>query len=108
MEEITYKDFAKMDLRVATIERVEMVPGADKLYNLTLNLGREKRTIIAGIKPYYNAADLHGKQIVIIANLQPKKIKGILSHGMLLAGQDNSSVSVLRPDRKLENGSKVM
>ena len=108
MEEVTYKDFAKMDLRVVTIENVESIQGADKLFKITVNMGREKRTIVAGMKPYYGAGDLQGKQVVIIANLEPKKIRGITSHGMMLAGQDERSVAVLRPDKRLENGAKVL
>jgi len=106
--EISYKDFAKLDLRVGTVERVEPVPGADKLYKLTVNLGGEKRTLVAGLRPYYQEADLHGKQIVIVANLQPKRIKGIESHGMLLAAQDSSKVALLRPDRHVEEGARVL
>jgi methionyl-tRNA synthetase len=106
--EVSYKDFAKLDLKVGTIERIEAVPGADKLYKLTVNIGREKRTLVAGLRPYYNEADLHGKQIVVVANLQPKRIKGIESHGMLLAAQDDSVVAVLRPDRHVGNGSRVL
>lgn len=108
VETVSYKDFAKLDLKVGTIERIELVPGADKLYKLTVNIGREKRTLVAGLRPYCEQADLHGKQIVIIANLEPKRIKGIESHGMLLAAQDNSRVSILRPDKHVENGSRVM
>ena len=108
MEEVTYKDFAKMDLRVVTIENVESIQGADKLFKLTINTGMKKRTIVAGIKPYYNASDLQGKQVIIIANLEPRKIRGITSHGMMLAGQDERTVAVLRPDKKLNNGAKVL
>jgi len=106
--EISYKDFAKLDLRVGTIERVESVPGADKLYKLTVDLGGEKRTLVAGLRPYYHEADLHGKQIVVVMNLQPKRIKGIESHGMLLAAQDSSTVALLRPDRHVEEGARVL
>lgn len=108
MEEITYKDFAKLDLKIGTVESVDDVPGADKLYKLTVEIGRERRTLVAGLGPYYRKADIHGKQIVVITNLQPKTIKGITSHGMLLAAQDGSTVAVLRPDRKLSSGSRVL
>jgi methionyl-tRNA synthetase len=108
METVSYKDFAKLDLRVGKVERIEEVRGADKLYKLTVDLGREKRTLVAGLRPYYQPADLHGKQLIVIANLQPKRIKGIESHGMLLAAQDGSTVAVLRPDRAVGEGSKVL
>ncbi len=107
MEKVSYKDFARLDLRVGTVEKVETVQGADKLYKLTVDLGREKRTLMAGLRPFYEPADLHGKQIVIIANLEPRRIRGVESQGMLLAAQDNAVVAVLRPDRKVENGSKI-
>lgn len=105
---ITYSDFAKLDLRVGTIEKVERVKGADRLYQLEINLGTEKRTLVAGIRQWYEVMDLVRKQVVMIVNLEPKIIKGIKSHGMLLAGQDSSTVALLRPDLKLQNGAKVM
>ena len=108
MADISYKDVAKLDLKVGTIERVENIPGADKLYKLTMDMGREKRTLVAGLGPYYQMADLHGKQTVVITNLQPKTIKGVTSHGMLLAAQDGSIVSILRPDKRVSNGSRVL
>ena len=108
MAEVSYKDFAKLDLKVGTIEKVEVVEGADKLYKLTVNLGKEKRTIVAGLRPFYDIADMQGKQVVIIANLEPKIIKGIPSQGMLLAADDGKTVALLRPDRKVENGAKVL
>jgi len=107
-ELVSYKDFARLDLKVGTIERIELVPGADKLYKLTVNIGYEKRTLVAGLRPYCEQADLHGKQVVMVTNLEPKRIKGIESHGMLLAAQDDSVVSVLRPDRHVKDGSRVL
>ena len=107
MEKVTHSDFAKLDLRVGTIERVEVVQGADKLYKLTVNIGSSKRTLVAGLRPYCEQADLHGKQVVIVANLEPRRMKGIESNRMLLAAQNNSIVAVLRPDRRVENGAKI-
>ena len=107
MGNVTYADFAKLDLRVGTIESVELVEGADKLYKLSVNIGNSKRTLVAGLRPYYEQADLHGKQIVIIANLEPRRVKGVESQGMLLAAQDNNAVAILRPEKRMENGSKV-
>ena len=103
-----YSDFAKMDLRVGTIRTVERVEGADKLYKLLVDLGTEKRTLVAGIKPWYEPMDLNGHQVIVIVNLEPKIIKGIRSHGMLLAAQDSSKVSLLRPDKRTDNGAKVL
>ncbi|MBR9681202.1 MAG: hypothetical protein GOV00_00170 [Candidatus Altiarchaeota archaeon] len=108
MVDVKYSDFAKLDLRVGTVEKADRVQGADKLYKLEVNLGTEKRTLVAGLRQWYEPMDLIGKQLIIIANLEPKIIKGIKSHGMLLAGQDSSKVALLRPDMRLDNGAKVM
>jgi methionyl-tRNA synthetase len=98
----------KMDLRVAEIKACEDVTGADKLYKLTIDMG-EERTIVAGIKLYYAKEDLVGKKIAVVSNLEPRKLRGIESHGMLLAASsdDKSSVVLLAVDREIANGSKI-
>ena len=108
MDNITFDDFMKLDLRVAEIKACEDVPGADKLYKLTIDLG-EERTIVAGIKLYYTKEELVGKKIAVVANLEPRKLRGIESHGMLLAAstEDKSSVVLLTLDRDITNGSKI-
>lgn len=108
MDNIAYDDFVKMDLRIAEITSCEDIEGADKLYKLTID-GGETRTIVAGIKLHYAKEDLIGKKIVIIANLEPRKLRGIVSHGMLLAAstEDKSSVVLLTPDKSIPNGSSV-
>ncbi len=108
MDNITFDDFAKIDLRVAEIKSCEEIEGADKLYKLDIDVG-EERTIVAGIKQHYAKDELIGKKIVIVANLEPRKLRGILSHGMLLAAsnEDKSSVVLLTPDKDIPNGSKV-
>lgn len=104
-EEITLEDFEKLDLRVATIESVEDHPNADKLYILNLKLGQEKRTIVSGIKDYYKKEDLVGKQIIIVANLKPIKLRGVESKGMLLAAKDkNGNLSLASLMDKIEDG----
>ncbi|HDR53185.1 MAG TPA: hypothetical protein ENN60_00705 [archaeon] len=105
---VSYSDFAKLDLRVGTIKQVRPVQGADKLYELTVNLGTETRTLVAGIRKWYEITDLVEQQVVVIANLEPKVIKGIRSHGMLLAAQDETTVAFLKPVRKVREGSKVL
>jgi methionine--tRNA ligase beta chain len=105
--EITYEDFAKLDLKVATIKEVEEIPEADKLYKLTLDDGEKERTIAAGIKQHYEKEDLVGKQIIIIANLAPRKLKGITSEGMLLAADENGKPTLLIPEEKVEEGSEI-
>ena len=104
-EEITLEDFEKLDLRLATIESVEDHPNADKLYILNLKLGQEKRTIVSGIKDYYKKDDLIGKQIIIVANLKPIKLRGVESKGMLLAAKDkNGNLSLASLMDKIEDG----
>jgi methionyl-tRNA synthetase len=108
VENITFDDFTKCDLRVAEIKACEEVPGADKLYKLTIDVG-EERTIVAGIKAYYAGEELIGKKIAVVANLEPRKLRGIMSHGMLLAAsnEDKTSVVLLTLDKDIPNGSKI-
>lgn len=86
-EKISFADFQKLDLRVAKILNVEDIEGADKLYKLTIDLGKElgERIIVAGIKDFYNKEELKNKKIIVVANLEPKKLRGTESNGMLLA-----------------------
>jgi methionine--tRNA ligase beta chain len=108
MENIAFDDFLKMDIRVAEIKTCEEIPGADKLYKLTIDVG-EERQIVAGIKQFYSAEELVGKKIAVIANLEPRKVRGILSHGMLLAAssEDKASVVLLSPDKDIAAGSRI-
>ncbi len=106
-ELVSYDDFKKLDIRVALIESVEKVPKADKLYKLSITLGDEKRTLVAGLAEQYKAEELKGKKIVILANLEPRKLRGILSEGMLLAAVDGDVVSVLTPDKNIPPGAKI-
>lgn len=108
MENITFDVFQSMDLRVAQIRNCEEVEGADKLYKLTIDVG-EERTIVAGIKQFYTKDELLGKKIVVVTNLEPRKLRGILSHGMLLAAssEDKTSVVLLTLDKEIPNGSKI-
>ena len=86
---------------------MEKVPKADKLYKLFIALGDEKRTLVAGLAEQYKADELKGKKIVILANLEPRKLRGILSQGMLLAAVDGDIVSVLTPDKEVSSGAKI-
>lgn len=109
---ITYEDFAKLDLRIATIVSAEPHPNADRLLKLQVDLGGEKRQICAGIKQYYDPATLVGKQIVVVANLAPRTIRGEVSNGMLLAasakdGDEVRDVVVLQPIKEVPSGSTV-
>ncbi|MFW9818831.1 MAG: methionine--tRNA ligase [Candidatus Thorarchaeota archaeon] len=106
-ELISYDDFKKLDIRVALVENVEKVPKADKLYKLSIDLGTEKRTLVAGLAEHYKAEDLKGKKIVVLTNLEPRKLRGILSQGMLLAAVEGENVSILVPDKDLPPGAKI-
>jgi len=106
---IGYDDFSKLDMRVAEIQRVEEIKGADKLFKLTVSIGPEIRTICAGIKQFYSSEELKGKKIIVLTNLEPRTLKGIESQGMLLAAGnlDETNISLLTIDREIEVGSKV-
>ena len=106
--ECTIDDFAKVDLRVATIVSAEAVEGADKLLKLTLDLGGEQRQVLSGIKAAYRVEDLVGRQTVMIANLAPRKMKFGLSEGMVLAaGPGGSEIFLLEPDQGAIAGQRI-
>ena len=106
-DKISIDDFAKVELRVAQIKTVEKVENADKLYKLTIDLGSEQRTIVSGIVPYYTQEELLNKKIVVVANLKPAKLRGIVSNGMLLAAGDGDLVKLLTVDDSIANGTKI-
>ncbi|RKY36657.1 MAG: hypothetical protein DRP73_03015 [Candidatus Omnitrophota bacterium] len=104
---LSFNDFQKMELVIGRIKEVEDHPNADKLYVLKVSVGDEERTLVAGIKSYYSREDLVGKQIVVVKNLEPAIIRGVKSEGMLLAAQDSQGVSILIPDREVEDGAGI-
>jgi len=105
---VDYADFAKLDLRLAHIVAAEKVAKADKLLKLTVSLGAETRTVVAGIAEHYKPEDVVGLQVVIVANLKPAKIRGIESQGMVLAASDGELLSLVAPIKStLGAGSKV-
>ena len=106
---IQYEDFAKLDLRIGTIKSAEDHPNADKLIVLQVDLGDQQRQILAGLRGHYEAADMVGKQIVIVANLAPRMMRGLESQGMLLAAADKggSSFVLVSPERPVEPGGGV-
>lgn len=106
-DEITIEDFAKIDLRVATIISAERVPKTDKLVKLQVKIGDEERTIVSGIAQHYEAEDLVGRNVIVIANLKPAKLRGIESRGMLLAASDGEGNLVLADAPGIASGSKV-
>ncbi len=109
---ITIEDFAKLDLRMATIVAAEAHPNADRLLKLQVDLGGETRQICAGIRQFYDPATLVGKQVVVVANLAPRMMRGEMSNGMLLAassreGDELKDVVILNPLRPVPPGSTV-
>jgi len=108
MDNITFDHFKTMDLRVAEIKTAEDIEGADKIYKLTIDIG-EERIIVAGIKQFYTKEELIGKKVVVVTNIEPRTLRGITSHGMLLAAStdDKSSLTLVTLDKDIPNGSKV-
>ncbi|CAN5659007.1 methionine--tRNA ligase [soil metagenome] len=107
-DEVSLDDFARLELRVAEVLEARPHPKADKLLVLSVKLGPETRTIVSGIKEHYRAEDLTGKKVVIVANLKPVKLRGILSQGMILAAEDGEGkLSVATLDRDMASGSEV-
>lgn len=107
-EEITIDDFARIDLRVAEVLAAEAVPKTDKLLKLTVRLGEEERTVVSGIRQWFAPEDLVGRRVVVVANLKPVKLRGIMSHGMVLAAEDDSgNLDLVGPRLELPGGTKV-
>ena len=107
---ISIKEFQKLDLRVGEIVAAEAVPNADKLLKLTVDIGGERRTMVAGIAVCYRPEELVGKKAVVVANLEPATIRGVRSEGMILAGSvegDEKTVSIVAPERPVPNGARV-
>lgn len=104
---ISIEDFRKLDLKIATVKAAEPHPNADRLMVLQVDLGSEQRQICAGIRNHYTPEELVGKQIVVVANLETAKLRGMESQGMLLAASDEGRVIVLTPERVVMPGSKV-
>lgn len=108
-DEIVYEDFAKLDIRSAEIVAAEKVPKTDKLLKLTVDTGLDKRTIVAGIAKHYNPEDIIGKQVSVLINLKPIKIKGIESNGMVLMLEDKKAEKLVfvSPESKSVNGGRI-
>ena len=105
----SFEDFSKIELRVGKVMECEPVEGSEKLYKLTVRLGEETRTIASGIAQHYAPDELLGKKIILVTNLEPKTIKGIVSHGMLLAAEDGKGKLCLATvdDEILADGAVV-
>ncbi len=108
-EVIQFDDFLKLDLRIATVKQAEVHPQADKLLVLQVDLGTEQRQVVAGIRGHYEPEALVGKQIVVVANLAPRTMRGLESQGMLMAAStpNHEQVILLTTDREVPPGSTV-
>lgn len=107
-EIVNFEDFSKVELRVGTILEALPVDGSNKLIKLMIDIGSEKRQVVAGIKKSYQPENLTGGQVIMVANLAPKSLAGLESHGMVLAAHDAEGLPiVLRPERPVPNGSEV-
>lgn len=104
---ITLDEFKRLQIRIATITAAEPVPKSTKLLKLTLDVGGETRTIVAGIAEDYAPDQLVGKQIPVLVNLQPALIRGVVSEGMMLAADVDGRAVLLHPDREVPSGSIV-
>mgnify|MGYP001766452363 CR=1 FL=1 len=100
-------DFRKLELRVAEIKEVNDHPNADRLIILTLDLGDRQKQVVAGIRNFYSPAELVGKQVVLVDNLDPVFLRGVESQGMILAGSDENTLALLSPEKRLKLGSIV-
>jgi methionyl-tRNA synthetase len=105
---VSISEFQQLDLRVGEVISADPAEGSDKLFVLQVDIGGRQVQLVAGIKGQYSADELVGKKIVVIANLDPAKIRGIESQGMLLAAVDGQTVSLLTLDKDVPVGSKVM
>jgi len=104
---ISIDDFRKIELKVATIKSAEAHPNADKLLVLQIDLGGEQRQICAGIRNSYTPEELVGKQVIVVANLETAKLRGLESQGMLLAASDDDRVIIMTPEKSVQAGAQV-
>jgi len=104
---ITFDDFKKLELRVGKVVEAERVEGSEKLLKLTVDIGAEQRQVIAGVGLVYSPEDMANRDIVVVANLEPRMLMGLESQGMLLAADGENGPVLLMPDREVPPGSRV-
>ena len=104
---ISIDEFRKIELRIATVKQAEPHPNADKLLVLKVDLGTEERQIVAGIRAHYTPEELVGKQVVVVANLETAKLRGLESQGMVLAASEGERIVILMPEKTVNAGAKV-
>lgn len=106
-EPFKFDEFKKLELRVAEILDAKPHPNADRLYVLDLVVGGEKKQVVAGIKNHYTPAELIGKKVVVVNNLEPAVIRGIESQGMVLAASEGDTLTLVTPERAIGSGAVV-
>ena len=107
-QEIQYDDFAKLELKAGTVTACEKIAKSDKLLKLEVDLGTEKRIIVSGIALHYTAEEMTGKQVIVVTNLAPRKMKGVESQGMILTAEDpDGNLQLLKPENMVAPGSNV-
>ena len=106
-EGITIDEFRRLELRVGTVRSAEPHPNADRLLVLRVDIGTEERQLVAGIRAHYDPATLVGRQVVVVANLEPARLRGVESQGMVLAAAAGERVVLLRPDEPVNAGTIV-
>lgn len=104
---ITIEDFAKIELKVAVVLEAKAHPDADRLLVLIVDTGTEKKEIVAGISQHYKPEELVGKKVVVVNNLQPATLRGVVSNGMILAAKDGEGLSLVVPERPVAPGAVV-
>ena len=107
MSDLTLEDFKKTQLRAAKILDAQEIPGADRLWRVDIDLGAEKKTVVAGIKKFYSREELLGKMVVVVTNLVPSIIRGVESQGMLLAAKDGDKLTLLTLDKEISAGGPI-
>ncbi|HXF82646.1 MAG TPA: methionine--tRNA ligase subunit beta, partial [bacterium] len=104
---VSIEEFRRLDIRVAEVLEAKRVPNTDKLIEAKIDLGSEVRTIITGLIPHYQPEELVGKRIIVLANLQPRRVRGVDSHGMLLAAEWEGRVALLTVEKDAPKGARI-
>ena len=104
---VSINEFRGIELKVATIKKAEPHPNADKLLVLQVDLGSEERQIVAGIRGHYAPEELIGKQVVVVANLETARLRGLESQGMVLAASDGERIMILTPEKQVSPGARI-
>lgn len=106
-DEVSMRDFKKLEIRIGTVAEVERVPGSKNLYRMQVDMGNEMRQIVTGLVGLYTEEELRGKTIAVLTNLKPARIFGQVSNGMLLAAEAGDRLALLTVDREIPNGARV-